>query len=718
MANDRCDLRVKTRNNSKGAIQPLKTCFVKDLGCRPTSFHFDKIAMIFERFSPFKNLFSLLNQQVRSFARDPFPNKLTHYLHRAKLIDSIRLALRSNSPNSLNPLLQTRLLDSFVVANAFRSAPSADSAISFFENLKQVPNFAHSQNTIFAFATVLAKFKRKEELKALIGDAKDGKFNNVKVSFMNLLFWYSTAGDLQEVLETWEEYRNEENRLSTEAHNIVMGLYAQKGMNFEAVEAFRGMIDQGVIPNSRTYTIVIEHLVRLGKLGAAMEVFTVLPSMRIKRTLKQFLILVEGFVGGERFDVVKSLLKEMREDGKLPGRAMRIYLERMKEAGFAGETDEFLVEMLPDGRIKSVALANALKQWSPEVVTILEDAKFVWTSRLVCKVLRNFTSPETAWNFFCWVASQPGFSHDIYTVQRMMTLLARHGNVELVDKLINKVRREQMILPSSTIRLLVEFYGISKNADAALKVFRDDRTLCGHISMFNLMLLYSSLLMALTKCRRNTDALDILDEMILNGICPDIQTFSGLIYHFALQGDIKTVQQLFSMIRQSGMEPDAYMFKLLIQAYCKCQRAALAYRAFVDMRNSNLMPDAATKDLLVKSLWQEGRRKEAVIVEERYEETDGVLPLALRGHVNIVRVAFGILLSELLSGKKAMVTKGNDETFMLLENLMEVIEIEGKEKRKWIDPNIENFYPINGALSLAVLGEGLLQEHPLTGQAW
>ncbi|KAK8674038.1 hypothetical protein V6N13_112340 [Hibiscus sabdariffa] len=632
------------------------------------------MATYFKRFSSCRNLFSLLNQQVRSFAREPFPNKLTHYLRRAKLIDSIRLALRSNSPNSLNPLLQTRLLDSFVVANAFRSAPSADSAVSFFENLKQVPNFEHSQNTIFAFATVLAKFKRKEELKALIGDVKDGKFNNVKVSFMNLLFWYSTAGDLQEVLKTWEEYMSEENRLSTEAHNIVIGLYAQKGMNLEAVEAFRGMIDRGVIPNSRTYTILIEQLIRLGKLDAAMEVFTLLPSMRIKRTLKQFLILIEGFVGGERFDVVKSLLKEMKEDGKLPGRAMRVYLERMKEAGFSGEADEFLVEMLPDGRIKSVgscedsndedededededgddnvnegidihmvklkpwldpkALANALKQWNPEVVTILEDAKFVWTSRLVCKVLRNFTSTEAAWNFFCWVASQPGFTHDIYTVQRMMTLLARHGNVELVDELINKVRREQMRLPFSTVRLLIEFYGISKNADAALKVFHDDRSLCGHIPRFNLMLLYSSLLRALTKSRRNLEALEVLDAMILNGICPDIQTFSGLIYHFALQGDIKTVQQLVTMVRQNGMEPDAYMYKLLIKAYCKCQRAALAYRVFEDMRNSNLMPDAATKDLLVKSLWQEGKRKEAVDVEERYVETDAALPLALRGHV-------------------------------------------------------------------------------------
>lgn len=626
------------------------------------------MAMYFKRFSPSKNLFSFLNQQVRSFApRDPFPNKLTHYLHRAKLIDSIRLALRSDSPNSLNPLLQTRLLDSFVVQNALRSAPSADSAVSFIEDLKQLPNFEHSQNTLSAFATVLAKFKRKDELKALIDDIKVGKFNNVKVSFMNLLFWYSTAGDLEEVLNTWEEYKSEENRISTEAYNIVMGLYAQKGMNFEAVDAFRGMIDRGGIPNSRTCTILIEHLVRLGKLDAAMEVFTLLPSMRIKRTLKQFSILVEGFVGGERFDVVKSLLKEMREDGKLPGRAMRVYLERMKEAGFVDETDEFLAEMVPDGRIKSVgccedssdddddeddvnegvnvhmvklkpwldpkALADALKQWSPEVVAILEDAKFVWTSRLVCKVLRNFNSAETAWNFFYWVASQPGFTHDIYTMQRMMTLLARHGNVELVDKLINKIRREGMRLPFSTIRLLIEFYGISKNADAALKVFHDDRTLCGHISKLNLMFLYSSLLRALTKCRRDSDALNVLDEMISNGTCPDIQTFSGLIYHFALQGDIKTVQQLFLMVRQNGMEPDAYMYKLLIQAYCKCQRAALAYRVFEDMRNSNLMPDASIKDLLVKSLWQEGRRKEAVTVEERYEETDGVLPLSLRGHV-------------------------------------------------------------------------------------
>ncbi|KAK4360687.1 hypothetical protein RND71_019639 [Anisodus tanguticus] len=99
----------------------------------------------------------------------------------------------------------------------------------------------------------------------------------------------------------------------------------------------------------------------------------------------------------------------------------------------------------------------------------------------------------------------------------------------------------------------------------------------------------------------NSDALHILEEMSLLGIVPDLQTYSGLMNHFALHGDIKTVQRLFGMVGQSGLEPDAYMYKVLIHAYCKCGRAALALRVFEDTRNSGLLPDANTKQLLVKT---------------------------------------------------------------------------------------------------------------------
>ncbi|KAL2348462.1 hypothetical protein Fmac_002462 [Flemingia macrophylla] len=621
-----------------------------------------------------------LQVQARYFARcrEPFPTKVSHYLNRAKLIDSIRLTLRSNTPNSSLPsLISHRLLDSFVVTHALRSAPSADSALSLVHALQENSRFSHTQNTLHALATVLAKSGRCSELKSLLDDIRANRFGTIRVSFMNLMLWHAAAGDLDSVLLVWEKYTLENNHLCAESYNIVMVLYAQMGKDSEAVRIFHKMIDEGSLPNCRTYTVIIEHLVKTRRLSEAMEVFNMLPLMRIKRTLKQYSVLIEGFVGSKRFDEAMVLVEEMQVDGILPSRGMGLLLQQMKEEGVLKGKEQLLREIWPDERISSVsysidnggedegenendgeddnlrgacqcdhidgihlkpwldprALVSALRNWSPDEVAALEGANFVWTRRLVCKMLRNFKKPEAAWNFFSWVASQHGFTHDIYTVQRIMTLLARHGRTDLVDILLSKVRMEGMRLPFSTIRLIIDFYGISKNADAALKVFNDDRVLCGPISKVNLMLLYSSLLRTLTKCGRNSEALDMLDDMILNGICPDIQTFSGLMHYFSQLGDIKTVQKLFSMVRQSGPEPDAYLYKVLIQGYCKSKRAALAWRLLEDMKNSGLLPDSATKDLLVKSLWQEGRRREAAAVEESFEEINTVLPFALQGHV-------------------------------------------------------------------------------------
>ncbi|XP_020551961.1 pentatricopeptide repeat-containing protein At5g66631 isoform X2 [Sesamum indicum] len=584
-------------------------------------------------------------------------NKVSLYLQRAKLIDSIRLCLRSNvAESSLLNILSCPSLDSFVVSNALRSAPSAGSALYLVETLKKVKDFSHSQDTLHALAKILAKSGQIGKLEALIDAINSGKFVNVAyISFMDRMRWYAEAGDLNSVTGVWDEWRRTlDKHPCTESYNIVMKLCIEKGRDTEAVKVFCRMIEEGAIPNCRTYTVIIQHLLKFGKLDSAVELFQMLPLMRIRRTLKQYSMLVEAFTGADRLEVVKTLLSEMQTDGILPGRAMLLSLQRMKEAGFADETEELIREMMPDERIKSIgysivspeddvdvededegagshlegnkddvqlkpwldpaALASTLKHWEPEEVSALEDANLLWTSRLVCKLIRSFKSPETAWQFFCWVAHQPGFVHDIYTISRMITKLARHGCVQLVDQLLCK-------------------------GDAALNIFRNVKTMCGPLSKSSLLILFSSLLRTLAKCQMNTEASDILEEMILLGICPDLQTFSGLMHHYALQGDIKTVQRLFGMVRQSGLEPDAYMYKILICAYCKCERASLALRIFEDMRNSRLMPDAATKQLLVKSLWKEGKLREAAQVEELSEETCDNIPLALPGHLYTVSTA-------------------------------------------------------------------------------
>ncbi|BBN68702.1 chitin elicitor receptor kinase 1 [Prunus dulcis] len=83
--------------------------------------------------------------------------------------------------------------------------------------------------------------------------------------------------------------------------------------------------------------------------------------------------------------------------------------------------------------------------------------------------------------------------------------------------------------------------------------------------------------------------------------------------------------------------------------------------------------------------------------------------------------AFGVVLLELLSGKKALETKDKGEIVMLCKELRAVLKNE--EERvdrliKWMDPKLENCYPIDRALSLAALAWTCTQEKALLGQKW
>ncbi|KAL9258832.1 Pentatricopeptide repeat-containing protein [Drosera capensis] len=601
-----------------------------------------------------RNLIQSSTHQRRGFSQYIAPNQVSKYFARAKLIDTIRLGLHSSSPDALISVLENSKLDSFVITNAIRAAPSPDSALTLVKNLERSPYFSHTKHSVHAIAKVLARSRRSNELRELIGAINEGEFRKVgKASFMERMHWYALAQDWDSVLCVWDELQKQPDRPCTEAYNIVMDLYAKKGQDLDAVHTFYRIIERG------------------GKKEAAKEVFNVLPSMRVKRTSKQYSVLVDAFSTSKQFDVVKSLLNEMQIEGALPKRSILSSLQAMQESGFLEETSELVAMMMPDDRIQKIefcmddgedegededdngdhhrdcaisqvqlkpwldpnALAVALGQWTPEEVSALEDAKIVWTSRLVCKMIRGFKSAETAWHFFCWVAYQPEFVHDVHTLSRMITKLARSGNFGVVDQLISKMKRDKMKLAFDTARLMIDFYGLSKNGDAALKVFREVKVLCAPISEFNMLLLYSSLLRALTKCDMSSDVMAILDEMFSSGIHPDIQTFTGLMHYFATKGDFRTVQKLFAMVRQSGVQPDGYLYKILIRAYCKSERAPLALRLFEDMRNSKLSPDLPTKSLLVKSLWKEGKLREAAMVEERCEEISDALSLALPGHL-------------------------------------------------------------------------------------
>ncbi|CAN0864408.1 Serine/threonine receptor-like kinase NFP [Linum grandiflorum] len=79
--------------------------------------------------------------------------------------------------------------------------------------------------------------------------------------------------------------------------------------------------------------------------------------------------------------------------------------------------------------------------------------------------------------------------------------------------------------------------------------------------------------------------------------------------------------------------------------------------------------------------------------------------------------AFGVVLLELLSGKKAItVTEENGEVLLLtkeIKTVMEVSERRVEKLRNWMDPYLKSLYPVDGALSLAMLAMACTVERAL-----
>lgn len=68
--------------------------------------------------------------------------------------------------------------------------------------------------------------------------------------------------------------------------------------------------------------------------------------------------------------------------------------------------------------------------------------------------------------------------------------------------------------------------------------------------------------------------------------------------------------------------------------------------------------------------------------------------------------AFGVVLLELLTGKKGMTTSENGEVVMLWKEIRGIFDLEEEKEeslRRWMDPRLGHSYPIDDALSLASL---------------
>lgn len=183
----------------------------------------------------------------------------------------------------------------------------------------------------------------------------------------------------------------------------------------------------------------------------------------------------------------------------------------------------------------------------------------------------------------------------------------------------------------------------------------------------------------------------------LMGISSDYHGHILLVYEYAENGSLdKWLHSKSSSSSSSSSDPVSFL------TWNQRLNIALDVASGLQYMHDHIEPSLFHRDINTSN----------ILLDSRFKAKISNLSMAwpatncLRRKVDVF--AFGIVLVELLSGKRAIQTKNTGGVELLWKDLRVILEVEEKREerlRNWMDPNLESFYPIDSAVNLAALAK-------------
>lgn len=87
------------------------------------------------------------------------------------------------------------------------------------------------------------------------------------VTYTSIMHWLAKTGDLEGAVRVWEEMKKKRGvGLTVVSYTAFMKILFDGGREEEAGRVYREMIEVGLKPNCRTYTVLMEFLAGRGEL--------------------------------------------------------------------------------------------------------------------------------------------------------------------------------------------------------------------------------------------------------------------------------------------------------------------------------------------------------------------------------------------------------------------------------------------------------------------
>ncbi|KAK9903714.1 hypothetical protein M0R45_001015 [Rubus argutus] len=455
--------------------------------------------------------------------------------------------------------------------HGFVRVSRVDKALQLFDKMRK-SGFSVDVSLYDVLIGGFCKNREIEKALSMYSEMKElGIRSNVGV-LTKLILSCSDQGEMIRMLVEGQEDFNEEEMLLLYA-SVLNGLVDNGSVDkaYQLLQAMMGKdsdadpvvnklqpVKKKVRPTNPLFEIVIDGLLKIGKLDAALILFEDMMRSGCKPNVLIYNNLIDELCKSNRLEESYKLLREMEQSG-------------------------------------------------------IEPTHFTHNSLFGCLCRRE--DDQGALNL---VKEMRVFGHEPwikYSTLLVKQLCKQGKAVEACNFLDNMV--EKSFLPSivSYSAVMNGLFNIQE-VDRALQLFRDisARGYCPDVVFYNVAI------NGLCKAKRVSEAENLLNEMVMKGLVPSVVTYNLLINGWCKNGDVDKAVTCLSRIVGEAREPNVITYTMLIGGLCNAGRIDDALMIWNNMAKIGCAPNRITFNTLVTGLCKCGRTAEAVVYLREMEE--------------------------------------------------------------------------------------------------
>lgn len=508
-----------------------------------------------------------------------------------------------------------------VLIHGFVKESRVDKALQLFDKMKK-SGFASDAAMYDVIFGGLCKNKQLEMALQLYSEMKGSGITPDFEILSKLITSCSDEGELTLLVkEIWEDM---DVNTMTLLCNSIMRILVSNGSIDQAYNLLQAMIKgepianvgvemlmifKGTVsPNTTSFDIIINTLLKDGKLDLALSLFREMTQIGCMQNVFLYNNLIDGLCNSNRLEESYELLREMEESGFKPThftlnsmfrclcrrqdvvgalnlvRKMRVQghepwvkhntllIKELCKHGKAMEALRFLTDMVQEGFLPDIVCYSA-------AIGGLIDIKRV----------------DLALELFREICAH-GCCPDIVAYNIIISGLCKAQRVAEAEDLFNEMITKGLIPSVATYNLLINGWCKSGNIDQAMLCL--SRMLEKESGSPD-VITYTTLIDGLCIAGRPDDAIMLWNEMEEKGCAPNRITFMALITGLCKCDRPGAALVHFRMMKEKGMKPDMFVFVALISAFLSELNPPLAFEVLKEMVDEGNFPDPLDKNYLV-----------------------------------------------------------------------------------------------------------------------